>query len=381
MEPFKNNISPQLVGCIADHLEKYLKGFDRSAFVGPILAALNRMELKERAQLIADHLHHVLPDNLSLRYPILEAMLHPCEDATIDRHSDENGIQGWGMFPLGTVVGQNGLEDFERSLLLLKEMTKRGTSEFDVRYFLLADQERALNIMSGWLRDPNVHVRRLVSEGTRPRLPWGFQLPALIADPSPVIPILEALRDDAEEYVRRSVANHMNDIAKDHPDLVANLAKDWTQGANERRKKVVRHACRTLIKNGHKGALHALGYEKPMIQLMRLSIETAVVKMGGALVFKVDLRSESKSSQSLMIDYVVRFMKANGKQAAKVFKWKKFSLGAGEEISMTRSHAIRAITTRKYYDGAHALSIRINGQDFGHAEFELWNTADSSERV
>jgi 3-methyladenine DNA glycosylase AlkC len=275
------------------------------------------------------------------------------------------------MMPLGLVVGQHGLAAFEEALLLLKEMTKRFTSEFDVRYFLLEDQQRALHIMQGWINDPNRHVRRLVSEGTRPRLPWAMQLPSLKADPSPVLPLLKALRDDKEEYVRRSVANHLNDIAKDHPDLVANIAKEWLKNADTNRTRLVRHACRSLIKQGHKGALEAFGLNPPKLKLKNFSIETQNVMFGDDLIFSITLISTDKKPQNLVIDYVVYFLKANNKQSGKVFKWKKVTLEAGATLSMKKVHSIRPITTRRYYEGTQALALRINGEDFGFVEFDL----------
>ena len=371
MEPFKNLFSPQLVSCLADHLQKHVANFDRQQFEKSILAKLEGLELKDRAQLIADHVHGGLPENHDERARVLGDMLHPDAVDGSAATSDEDGICGWGILPLTMVVGQHGIEDFERSLILLKEMTKRFSSEFGVRYFLLEDQERALTIMTEWVDDPNVHVRRLVSEGTRPRLPWAMRLPRLVADPSPILPILETLRDDEEEYVRRSVANHLNDISKDHPDLVAHLAKKWLQGGGRGREKLVRHACRTLIKNGHEVALGAFGLGVPKIELIALTLETPEVKYGGALVFSADLHSLCDKSQPLMIDYLVHFRKANGKLASKVFKWTKFDLQPGEFRRLKRSHPIRPITTRRYHGGKHGLSLRINGQDFGYVDFDL----------
>lgn len=275
------------------------------------------------------------------------------------------------MMPLGLVIGQHGENSFEESLLLLKEMTKRFSSEFDVRYFLIRDQDRALRIMQGWVTDPNHHVRRLVSEGTRPRLPWAMQLPRLVTDPTPTLPLLEALLDDEHEYVRRSVANHLNDIAKDHPNIVANLSKRWMANPDSNRKKLVRHACRTLIKQGHPGALAAMGVFPPKIKLIKFNIETQKVSFGGNLEFSVDLKSTSKASQNIIIDYIVHFVKANGKRSGKVFKWKKITLKAGKTVSFKKTHSIRPITTRRYYEGMQAVSLRINGKDFEFGEFFL----------
>jgi len=368
LEPFKNNFSPQLVTCIADHLQTHIASFDRKTFEAPIHEKLGDLELKERSQLIADQVHLALPNDHAERARVLNAMLHP---AGADQPSDEHGICGWGIFPLSMVVGQHGLDDFERSLSLLKEMTSRFSSEFGIRYFLLADQERTLDIIRNWVDHPNQHVRRLVSEGTRPRLPWAMQLPRLVDDPAPMLPILEALRDDEEEYVRRSVANHLNDIAKDHPDLIAQLAHHWLRGADKSREKLIRRACRTLIKQGCPNALQAFGFEKPKLLLDSLVIETKVVELGGALTFSAKLRSTSAKAQPLVIDYLVHFQKANGKLSGKVFKWKEAVLQSSELLTLQRSHAIRPITTRRYYAGRHALSLRINGKDFGYAEFDL----------
>lgn len=371
MEPLKNNFSPNLVALVADHLEEQLDGFERRAFEEPILRGLRELELKARAQLIADHLHRALPRDLSARYRIVRAMLHPDEHANIEQQSDKRGIRGWGMIPLGLVVGQHGTDDFESSLLLLKEMTSRFSSEFEIRYFLVADQDRALRTMREWVTDPSRHVRRLVSEGTRPRLPWAMQLRGLIADPSPSLPLLEALRDDEEDYVRRSVANHLNDIAKDHPDLVADIAEDWMRGATPHRERLLRHACRTLIKKGHPKTLAIFAYESPAVELTSLSIQPSAASLGQKLRFTAHLRSTSRNIQSLVVDYVLHFRKANGNRVGKVFKWKTTSIAPGETLALQRLHSIRPITTRKYYSGQQALSLRVNGQDFGFREFTL----------
>ncbi|EFO32874.1 heat domain containing protein [Roseibium sp. TrichSKD4] len=371
MEPFKNKLSADLVRIIARLLKRELNAFDQSAFEEAVLSKLEALELKQRAQLMADEMDRVLPDDLGEKFWVIKKLLHPSSNGSIDRSSDYEGIAGWGMMPLGMIVSKHGLADFDLSFALMKEMTKRATAEFDVRPFLDADQGRALDILSLWVADPNVHVRRLVSEGTRPRLPWGMRLPKLVQDPSPTLPLLEALKDDPEEYVRRSVANHLNDIAKDHPDLVADIAEAWLQDAGPERRKLVRHACRTLVKSGHARTLAAFGLQAPEVRLNDLKIKTPTVQFGTALEFEMDLTSNAKRSQDLIIDYVVHFKKANGALAPKVFKWTKMSMGAGQQVRLARKHPIRPITTRTYYPGVQAISLRINGQDIGYQEFNL----------
>jgi len=370
MEPFKNRISADLVDHISTQLQLHVKGFVPAPFKKAILNELDDLELKERAQLIANQMHEALPTAPKKRAKIVRAMLHP-RGTEKGQQSDSEGITGWGMFPLGMLVGQNGLSDFEGSLDLLKDMTGHFSSEFDVRFFLIEDQDRALEIMRVWVNHPDFHVRRLLSEGTRPRLPWGMQLPQLIADPSPMLPLLEALRDDEEEYVRRSVANHLNDIAKDHPDLVAKLAKKWLKGTSPAREKLVRHACRTLIKQGHTATLKAFGLGAPKIDLTKFSIKTKKVIFGEALTFSASLTSTSKQTQSLVVDYLVHFKKANGDMVGKVFKWKKVTLAPGKNLTIEKSHPIKPITTRRYYGGKQGLSLRINGADYGFEEFSL----------
>lgn len=210
-----------------------------------------------------------------------------------------------------------------------------------------------------------------VSEGTRPRLPWGQRLGMFVDDPAPVIGLLEALKDDPEEYVRRSVANNLNDIAKDHPDVVAKIARRWLKGASKNRQRLVRHACRTLIKQGHKSTLSALGYKAPEVKVPSLIIETPRVTLGLALDFTVHLKSTAETDQALVIDYAVHHLKANGRTQAKVFKWKTLTLKAKTTHKASRKHPMRKITTRVYYPGRHLLDIRVNGEVLASKAFEL----------
>ncbi|MDH5218164.1 MAG: DNA alkylation repair protein, partial [Gammaproteobacteria bacterium] len=236
---------------------------------------------------------------------------------------------------------------------------------------LMASPEKTLSTLKKWTNDRDEHVRRLVSEGTRPRLPWAMRLPIFIENPSPVIELLESLKDDEHEYVRRSVANNLNDIAKDHPDLVAEIAARWMKDANKERKRLIRHACRTLMKNGHKRTLGIFGYEAPEIHKADIDLLTPTVTFGQALAFTLSIRSSSEYDQPLMIDYIIHHRKANGKTSPKVFKWKTTNLTAKKTIRISKRHAIKQITTRVYHPGAHALEIMINGVLVAKEDFEL----------
>lgn len=377
-EPFKNSFNRELIAAMAGHLAPATaacgaSSFDEAGFQAAAGRDLDTLELKERSSQIATALHEYLPEDFPTAAEVLRASLHPGENTELAAGGGENahGIRSWAVMPMSQFVARHGLDHFDLSLELLSDMTKRFSSEFAIRSFLLADPGRTLEVMESWVRDPNHHVRRLVSEGTRPRLPWAERLPAFIEDPSPLLPLLEALRDDSSEYVRPSVANNLNDIAKDHPDLVAEIAHRWLKGASKDRERLVRHACRTLIKQGHSGALAALGYGPPRVTLEVLKILTPIVRLGEKLAFEVVLRSDADEAQRLVLDYVIHHRKANGQTSPKVFKWKTLTLEKGKTHGATRRHAIRPITTRKYYPGTHFLELQVNGRVMGREEFEL----------
>ncbi|MGB3176947.1 MAG: DNA alkylation repair protein [Albidovulum sp.] len=352
-------------------MARHCAGFDAQGFVDHVVPAMEPLELKARAQLIADTLHAALPHSAAARAKTLHAVLHPDPLDHANKPSDHEGLCGWAVLPLTLLVGQHGVGDFDRSMGLLRDMTMRFSSEFGIRYFLLADQGKALTILGTWLNDPNRHVRRLISEGTRPRLPWAMQLPALMTDPTPVLPLLERLRDDPELYVRRSVANHMNDISKDHPTRVTTLAADWIKDADKDRMALLRHACRSLIKQGDAATLAAFGHNPPLLAPAEVSLSADRIQMGGAVDITMPLQSTASVPQLLTIDYVVHFRKANGRRVPKVFKGTTLTLAPHTTGLFRRSHPFRHVTTRKHYPGRHAVSLRINGQDTKLAEFIL----------
>jgi 3-methyladenine DNA glycosylase AlkC len=235
-----------------------------------------------------------------------------------------------------------------------------------------------------WMRTfaahPNAHVRRLASEGCRPRLPWGLRLGAFVRDPEPVLTVLEALRDDPSEAVRRSVANNLNDVSKDHPDLAAAVAARWLEDAPEERRRLVRHALRGLVKAGHPGALAALGLSPAPVRLAALEVATPTVTFGGALEFAATLTLGGEAAREIALDYVVHHRKANGATAPKVFKWRRLRLDPGASVRLVRRHALRPITTRVYYDGAHRVEVVANGETLGGAEFALVGSGRAPRR-
>jgi 3-methyladenine DNA glycosylase AlkC len=368
-EPFKSFFNKEMIAVMGKHFLRVFPDFDVKGFCVAAADNLEALELKERSAQITDALYAFFPDDFEQASTVIMDSLAPDESEVCDVNM--LGISGWGIMPMTHYVGTYGLNHFDISMTLLKEMTKRFTSEFDIRFFLLAHPERTLDILETWALDPSHHVRRLVSEGTRPRLPWAMKLQNFIDDPAPVISLLEILKDDEEEYVRRSVANNLNDIAKDHPDLVADIAEEWMKDANKNRKRLVKHACRTLIKQGHQKTLKALGYGKPQVALEHFKIVTPQVEFGNALMFEMSLASTSDTPQDLIIDYTIHHRKANGTTSAKVFKWKNTTLLPSGKIKASRKHNIKKITTRTYYEGIHYLEISVNGIFIGKDSFYL----------
>jgi 3-methyladenine DNA glycosylase AlkC len=371
-EPFKNLINKQVVETMAGHFALHYSDFDKQAFIATATNGLELLELKARTEHITQAMIEHFPADFEQAAKILLASLAP---AQADKQSLEaigdKGISGWAVMILSNYVALQGQGHFDLAMMLLKEMTKRASSEFAIRYFILQSPELTLAVFKDWVKDPDQHVRRLVSEGSRPRLPWAMQLPIFIEDPRPVIALLEQLKDDPEEYVRRSVANNLNDIAKDHPELVADIAQKWLQAASKNRQRLVRHACRTLIKNGHKKTLAALGYTSPAIHSAKVSVLTPKLLFGEALEFSLSLQSNASETQPLMIDYIVHHQKASGLTSAKVFKWSSTNLIPRKTLTLQKKHPIKQITTRVYYAGLHGLEVVVNGVSVGRADFEL----------
>ncbi len=371
-EPFKNLFNESVISGMGGHFASAWSDFDQAGFVSAAMDNLDTLELKQRSDQITAAMVAFLPADFEHAGAIMLASLAPeGEHDFARRTANETGISGWGIMPMTHYVGQYGGGHFDLSMTLFKELTKRSSSEFGIRYLLLKEPQRTLSVLKQWTSDPNLHVRRLVSEGTRPRLPWGMGLPVFVKDPTPLLPLLEALKDDDEEYVRRSVANNLNDIAKDHPDMVAGIAKAWLKGASKNRQRLVKHACRTLIKQGHKRTLAALGFGPPQVEIQALNTLTPQVIFGNGLEFELTVASTSKQPQSLIIDYAIHHQKANGSTSAKVFKWKTITLKAEATLIAKRKHAMRKITTRVYYPGTHSVEILINGVSYGRQDFEL----------
>jgi 3-methyladenine DNA glycosylase AlkC len=361
-EPLKNLLHPALVRAMAEIIAANAPSFDRDRFTALATDGIESLELMERAALIRDALFATLPENFPEAAAILAASLPT---------TGKPGLTGWMLLPINQFIAARGIRDFDIGLDLLKALTPHFTAEFGIRQFIHQDQARALATITRWVDDANHHVRRLASEGTRPRLPWAMRLPQLIKDPSPILPILTALMDDPEDYVRRSVANSLNDIAKDHPDLVASFIAEHIEGASAERRWLLKHASRTLLKKGHARALANFGFGAAASLECNLLLANPAVLFGEGLDFEIRLRNAGNIAQSLMIDYAIHHVKADGSLSPKVFKWKTVTLEAGEDHIVQRRHAMRPITTRRYYPGEHRIVILVNGTETASGNFVL----------
>jgi 3-methyladenine DNA glycosylase AlkC len=362
-EPFKNMFNQKTVGALADRLVDAGQ-FDRAAFVADALDGLEELELKERVRHISAILRRHLAADFGEALDHLLAALPPplteCEGVT----------EGFVVWPFCQFVEDHGVDDPGRSLPALHELTRRFSAEFAIRPFLISYPARTLDRLHEWTDDEDPHVRRLVSEGSRPRLPWGQRLQFLVDDPTPVLPLLEKLRDDPEEYVRRSVANNLNDIAKDNPDVVVDVCRRWLKGASKEREKLVKHALRSLIKQGHPGALEVLGFGPPEREITQCNAPPRA-SSGDPVTLELELRSTSGDDQRLVIDYALHFPGARGKTNRKVFKWRTTELRAGGSVSIRHTHSFRPVSTRPTLPGPHRFELLINGMSFGDRELDL----------
>lgn len=296
-------------------------------------------------------------------------------------------FSGWEVWPVTTAVATKAVDEggraaFDDAMALLARLTQLLTSEFAVRTLINYDPDRALEVMSSWARSQNEDVRRLASEGTRPYLPWAIRVTALTQRAGATVPILDELYRDPSEYVRRSIANHLNDLSRDHSDLVVQTATRWLADPDTNTAWVVRHGLRTLVKRGHPGALALLGFA-PSVSSLTIDgphVDHEVVMAGHSIELRASIRNDGDTTVHLMVDYVIHHFKANGQQTPKTFKLTTATLNPGESVNLRREHSFRVITTRRYYAGPHAVSLQINGVQTAPTEFELVG-ADPSIRL
>ncbi|WP_374569316.1 DNA alkylation repair protein [Ideonella sp.] len=371
-DAFKNLINARTVADAATHLHAAWPAFDRRRFERLAGQGLDGLEMKARAMQIAQALDSCLPGDFERAATLIEAALAPVDDQGDAARA--GGLSGWVLWSLGEFVACRVAQrpaDLHRGLQCLHALTQRFTAEFAIRPLLRDHPGEVWPVLKRWSEDPSAAVRRLASEGSRPRLPWGLRLQASVADPRPAYAVLQRLQDDSDEAVRRSVANHLNDIAKDHPDLLADWLDQHLPEASAERRALLRHASRTLIKQGHPRVLAAWGVGGRFKGAASFSVSPNQVQIGDELTLALQLQSRSRSAQTLVIDYAVHHMTARGIPSPKVFKGWNLTLAPGEERTLTRRHSLKPITTRRYYVGWHAVTLNINGTQVADAGFTL----------
>lgn len=354
----KDILGAQALQAIADAGTAASRHFDSPAFLAAASDGLDALSIMERVRHIADALKAALPADYPAALEILGAMAPGL-------------THGFQAMAVTEYVARQGLGDFDRSLEALAYLTRFGTAEFAIRPFLAQDAERTLAAMAGWTGSADEHVRRLASEGARPRLPWAARVPALKDDPTRAMPILEALKGDPSPYVRKSVANHLNDIAKDRPDWLLERLEGWTRD-EPGTAWIVRHGLRTLIKKGDPRALALIGVgHGAQIDVRRFSIEPQVVRLGETIAIAVELISTAPHDQRLVVDYRVHYARAGDRTAAKVFKLRTFELAAGETAALGIRQAIRDFSTRRHHPGRHEVELIVNGRMMATGAFEI----------
>jgi 3-methyladenine DNA glycosylase AlkC len=275
--------------------------------------------------------------------------------------TEELGLEVFLYLPHTVYVMEQGLDHFEASMRAQHALTQRFTAEFSIRPFLERSPRETLTRLRQWTRDDSPHVRRLVSEGTRPRLPWAPRLRAFQKDPRPVLALLELLKDDPVLYVRRSVANNLNDIGKDHPDLLLDTCERWMEDASEKRRWLLRHALRSLVKKGNPRALLLLGYEgESPLEVKASSLPTSV-RLGESVRIELAIANPSKKRQKALVDFAIHFVKASGPPRPKVFKGGKVDLPPGSSVLLAKNISFANLTTRRHYPGLHRVDALVNG--------------------
>jgi 3-methyladenine DNA glycosylase AlkC len=343
---------------LADETHAIWPPFDAERFFALATAGLDDLGIMQRMRLAAEAFHATLPDDDAKALAILDEL------APRIRH-------GFASITLCEFVLLRGDRDVDRSMAALKTFTRYGSAEFAIRPFIERDPQRVLAVMRGWAEDDNEHVRRLASEGARPRLPWSFQLRDIVADPSLTWPILDRLRADPSLYVRKSVANHLNDIGKDHPDWLLEKLAGWPRD-DVRTAWIVKHALRTLIKKGDARALALIGASgEAEVSVGAFAVAPASLALGERLTISATLVSTSTKPQRLVVDYAIHYVKKNGAASRKVFKLKAFDLAPGASETLSISQTVRDFTTRTHHPGFHKVELMANGATIAEGGFEL----------
>lgn len=369
-EPMKLMYNETFLNSFGDKVHSVYPHFNTERFVKETMdETWEELELKGRIRKITLMLGRHLPAAFDEALEVLYAIDESCVGFP------------YLFFPDFVEVFGTAEEHWSLAMEALERFTPKSSAEFAVRPFLLRNPERMMRQMLEWSQYPNEHVRRLASEGCRPRLPWGQSLPMFKRDPSPILPVLEQLKADPSLYVRKSVANNLNDIAKDHPDLVLDIAKRW-KGNHPHTDWIVRHGCRGLIRQGGSKVLALFGYsstseDTPLVTSAAISINNHEVNIGEDCEIRFELTVREGDPVRLRMEYGVDFIKANGRASRKLFLLTDKTVPGGSNLSGSRRHSWADLTTRRHYPGEHCITLLVNGVEA--ARTLLMVNAPSSE--
>lgn len=365
-EPLKLMYNPAFFEMLCPALKKTIPGFDCRDFTYRVFNnSWPDLELKERVRHIALTLRCFLPENFKEAVSLL---------VNLSEELRKSGVreQGFATIFIPDYIHVFGIDHPEESLAALEHITQLVSAEFAIRPFLLRYPQRTMEQMLRWSRHPEASVRRLSSEGCRSRLPWAMGIPVLKKDAEPVIAVLENLKDDPSEYVRKSVANNLNDIAKDHPERVLRLVKQW-QGKNPLTDWIIKHGCRTLLKRGDEVALNLHGFNpKSKSGIRSLNLHNSKVKIGDYLNFGFDFINQEKKPVTFRLEYAIDYLTSTGKRSRKIFKISENTFHPGVRVNIQRKQSFKNFTTRKHFKGKHHLTILVNGKKLGAKEFMVY---------
>ena len=377
MEPFKNMWNEQFFHVYTNALKCIIDDFDEHQFLSQIKdAEWDNKELLQRARHLTTVLKNFLPADYQKAVSKILELINLLKKTEYWNIIVQNSLEGkYGLsleyWFLGDYVEQYGLNDYETSVKAIEEITQFTSCEGAVRPFIIKYPNEMMEQMLVWSKHENQWVRRLSSEGCRPRLPWTMALPTLKANPAPIIPILENLKNDTSEFVRKSVANNLNDISKDNPGIVIDLVKKW-QGKSKNTDWIIKHGCRTLLKQGYTGVMDLFGFDAAKnILIEDFRVLTPEVIIGKSLEFTFKLLNNNTTKTKIRLEYGIYYQKANGTLSKKVHKISEKEYAANSITPITRKHSFRLITTRVFHPGLHQVSIIINGNEFEKFDFEV----------
>ena len=359
-EPIKNRFNSETIRQLATDIQTIYHSFQIEEFLQSVITDnWDNLELKERIHQISKTLGAYLPSDFSSAISIIDDMVK----------NYQGELYGFWIFPTFVEIYGQDEKHWKISINALAKYTQYSTSEFAVRPFIINHEKVMMAQMYKWAEDENEHVRRLASEGCRPQLPWGQSLPKYKKDPTPILPILEQLKADPSLYVRKSVANNLNDISKTNPNIVVDLAQKW-YGKNNNTNWVIKHGCRTLLKKGNRDVLAIFGYHDiTAIKVDNFKLVATAISLGEKIIFSFTIKANITTK--IRLEYGIDYVKANGKRNRKIFQISETSLKENEQKTYSKNHAFIDLSTRKHYAGVHSITLIINGVEQETLDFRL----------